>query len=509
MTEQLYDRVPYDTHAFPFTHPRNMAAVARLRGLYTADPNHCRVLELGCAAGGNLIPMAFHHPGSRYMGIDSSREQIKSARAMQEELGLTNIEFHCMDLMDFDTDLGPFDYIITHGVYSWVPPHVQNRILEIFGASLAENGVAFVNYLTYPGAYLTQITREMMRYKTREIGDIEERLKQSRINLQNLVNILPVRNDPYLNILKHLSATVSGKSDSYLLHDDLGEIYSPLYFHELVGKARGYRLQYVGDAEFVSKGMSPWPAGAMNRLLSLSNDIEELEQQADFLSHPLARCSLWCRNSTSLKAEFSTSQLDDLYLSSFAFPTNGPNGEKAFRNIWGGTLYDPDPVFQRVLQRLTDCYPDAIPFRELADGQNDRGASLAMKLLKARAQNIVGITVDKPFRHHREDTLPAASRLSQLQARVGSEATSAWHENIGLDDISRLLLACLDGRHTREEILERMFRYYQQGKFELPESGAEDQRSTLSAALERRLDFLSHSGLLTTPSELAPMADKR
>ncbi len=504
MAEQLYDRVPYDTHAFPLTHPRNLAAVARLRGLSPADTANCRVLELGCAAGGNLIPLAFHQPDSYFIGIDYSREQIRTACEMTEELGLSNIEFHCMDLLDFDTRPGHFDYIISHGVYSWAPPAVQDKILEIFSSSLTDNGIAFVNYLTFPGAHLTRITREIMRYKTHHISDIDERLKQSRHKLQQLVEILPAQKDPYLTILKHLTMNIVGKSDSYLLHDDLGEIYEPLYFHEFVSRAHDHHLQYVGDAEFISKKMSAYPVEAMEKLMSMSDDIIDLEQHADFLSHPLARCSLLCKQSAALDRDFLAGNMNDLYLTSFSRPVSTAEGLRAFRNIWGGTFYDPDPLFQQAVQILIDCYPEAITCKELLNHPCESKPALAMKLLNARSQSIISITVDKPCFHTTIDRKPAVSALTRLQARVGSEATSLWHENIGLDGISRILMPYLDGRHDRGEILKKMISHYEAGDLTLDMTSREqDILAALSTAVEQRLGFLARSGLLVSSDHQA------
>ncbi|MCD4811464.1 hypothetical protein K8R14_02560, partial [bacterium] len=63
-----YDEVPYESQSFPQSHPDRLAMLARLFGLSPAPVTQCRVLELGCAGGGNLIPMAFHLPDSEFVG---------------------------------------------------------------------------------------------------------------------------------------------------------------------------------------------------------------------------------------------------------------------------------------------------------------------------------------------------------------------------------------------------------------------------------------------------------
>src|SRR5437763_6267845 len=101
-----YDRVPYSLSCFPQTHPDRLATVATLFGMKPAPPDRCRVLELGCARGGNLIPMALTVPHSRLVGIDLSRRQIEDGRAMVRELGLANVELRELSILDVDDSLG-------------------------------------------------------------------------------------------------------------------------------------------------------------------------------------------------------------------------------------------------------------------------------------------------------------------------------------------------------------------------------------------------------------------
>jgi SAM-dependent methyltransferase len=145
-----YDKVPYFSQAYAQSHPDRLAAMAKLFGMTPAPLGECRVLELGCASGGNLIPMAVHLPGSSFVGFDLSVRQIADGKAIVEQLQLRNIELRQMDILAVDQTIGKFDYIIAHGVYSWVPAEVQDKLLAICGENLTPNGVAYVSYNTYP-----------------------------------------------------------------------------------------------------------------------------------------------------------------------------------------------------------------------------------------------------------------------------------------------------------------------------------------------------------------------
>jgi len=138
-----YDEVPYHSAPFAETHPVNLAVLGRLFGLEPPDPDRCRFLELGCASGGNLIPMAVHLPGGWFEGIELSAAQAADGASLVAELGLANARIRQGDILDLGDDLGEFDYIVTHGVYSWVPEVVQERILGLCAEHLAPGGVAY------------------------------------------------------------------------------------------------------------------------------------------------------------------------------------------------------------------------------------------------------------------------------------------------------------------------------------------------------------------------------
>ena len=148
--ETSYDTVPYPTGSYSQTHPDRLATVATLLGHQPAPPGRCRVLEIGCGNGGNLIPMAFAMPESTFTGIDLAATPIAQGEKLVE-VGLKNITLLQQDLTTYAPEREAFDYVIAHGLYAWVAAPVQDRLLAVCRAALAPQGVAFRELQRAPG----------------------------------------------------------------------------------------------------------------------------------------------------------------------------------------------------------------------------------------------------------------------------------------------------------------------------------------------------------------------
>jgi len=228
------------------------------------DPGKRPVLEIGCADGGNLVPLAVVYPESTLVGIDLSQVQIAEGQETVRALGLTNIELGRQSVLDVTAQLGAFDYVICHGVYSWVPADVQQKILEVCKKNLAPQGVAYVSYNTYPGWHMRGMIRDMLQYHVQPFTLPAMKVRQAR----NLLDFLgkaagspkkgsdpgsqggqtPFSANPYSLLLENELESFRRSSDSYLFHEHLEEVNEPIYFHQFIDKAAGHGLRYLGEA---------------------------------------------------------------------------------------------------------------------------------------------------------------------------------------------------------------------------------------------------------------------
>jgi len=150
----LYDELRYPGRFYPQASIERMATLATLYGMDPPPVQSCRVLELGCGEGGHLLPLAHAFPDSEFVGVDLSEVSIDRARNAAAQLGLEKVHFEAGDLGAFRADADTFDYIIAHGVFSWIPPAIQEKLLEVCSRRLAPRGVAYISYNTYPAGHL-------------------------------------------------------------------------------------------------------------------------------------------------------------------------------------------------------------------------------------------------------------------------------------------------------------------------------------------------------------------
>jgi SAM-dependent methyltransferase len=412
-----YDQIAYRTFARRQTHPDRLAAIARLFGMKPATVTACRVLEIGCGNGANLIPLAYYLPESRFTGIDLAAGPVAAARAMAGDLALPNIDLRVADLRDLGAEEGEFDYIFAHGLYSWIPAAVRDRLLAVCRQRLAPQGVAFVSYNVYPGRYPRQMIREILLYHTRTLEDPAERIAEARRLLERL---------------DHAEATsLMEQGDDSLFHDDLAPINDPVWFREFAAHAQRHGLQYLGEADSHKTFHT-----AMAEAQEEAADVIEREQYVDFLKLRRFRQTLLCRQEIALDRATGPARMDEFLFS---------------ENTGAQRISSGDRAVEAVAQALRDTAPLPAPFEELIPyaGNRELLREILFALLTAGCLNlhVHGFPCQETVTER-----PRASRLARYQAAGEGNVTNACHLPVELDVIARHLVRLLDGTRTHDEI---------------------------------------------------------
>ena len=300
MQQTIYKELGYKSYPFPFTTPAYLEAYGTLVGLNTPPAKTARVLELGATYGGNIISQAVHNPEATFVGIELSQDQVEKGNKIISDAKLDNVSLIQGDIMNFDETLGTFDYIIAHGFYSWISDEMKDKLLDIISKHLADNGIAYVSYNTYPGWHTMEEVRQLMLFANRGHDELTHKEKVLRgktvgslvgsqiLNYDNLKE----RNSKFLGALR----SVMQKDDYYVGHDHLEPHNDPCYFYQFNDHLKVHNLAYVCDADLTLSMVRTYDESIADKLEKLApNSQADQEQYLDFMLDTTFRKSIICK----------------------------------------------------------------------------------------------------------------------------------------------------------------------------------------------------------------------
>jgi methyltransferase-like protein/SAM-dependent methyltransferase len=519
-----YDEVPYPSYPMAQTHPDWLATLATLFGMCPAPVEHCRVLEIGCASGGNLLPMAEGLPDSEFIGIDLSARHIDTGQATLAALGLTNVRLLRMSIEGVTEELGRFDYVIAHGVYSWVPPPVQDALLAACRKLLTPHGIAFISYNTLPGWHDRGVIRDMMRFHTRHLPEPEAATKQARDLLAFLIESVPDNRPNYRRMLEEEHQRINPCKDSYIFHEHLEELNEPVLFHEFVARAAGHGLQFLAEADRATLSMErQLPRAAVSALTRLTDDIIAREQYLDFLTNRMFRQTLLCRQDIPLRRQLSSESLSSFHVASRARcvssrPDIQSDKVEKFRGPNKAIASTGHAISKMAFVHLAGIWPQLLPFDDLQVTARARLVGdavviqdpeayardtrlLAENLFQAFLAGIVELHVHAPCLRREPGERPRARALARWQAQQGTFIANARQEVVNLDPLSCHLLRALDGSRDRAALVESLVDAVQHESLAVERHGRritepEYLRAVLARELEPNLLRLARAALL-------------
>lgn len=298
--QTIYSELGYKSMPFPYTTPATLEAYAALVGISAPNPKTARVLELGATYGGNIISQALFNPDATFVGIELSQEQVEKGNEVIANAGLTNVSLVQSDIASIGSEIGTFDYIIAHGVYSWVDDGVKDALLRLIDEHLAEDGIAYISYNTYPGWHTMDEVRQLMMFSNRDKTQFNHKEKVlhgktigSIVGSQILkYDNLKERNSKFLGALR----SVMQKDEYYVGHDHLEPNNDPVYFYQFNDHLEAHNLAYLCDADLTLSMVRSFDADIADTLDKLAlNDHVAQEQYLDFMLDTTFRKSIICK----------------------------------------------------------------------------------------------------------------------------------------------------------------------------------------------------------------------
>ncbi|MGL4463635.1 MAG: methyltransferase regulatory domain-containing protein [Planctomycetia bacterium] len=513
---ESYDRLHYEGKPISWTHPDRLSVVTQLFGLEAPPVDGCRYLEIGCGTGNNLLGLATTLPEATFVGVDLSAGQIAEADAAAREMGVANVSFHAQSILDVGDTFGDFDFIVAHGVFSWVPAVVQTGLLKFCADHLTPNGVAYVSYNVYPGWHLRQVVRDLVRYHFQPAGDPVEQLKRAHAYFEFVSNAAP--KNLYGELLRRSHETLWDTAPWYIYHEYLEEENHPIYFRDFVDLATKAGLQYMGDSRITAMSGPAFTPEVCDALRRLASSYVDFEQQCDLLNGQSFRRSMLVKPGRRPDWELDPKRIMDLYVQGHAHGIEGGGAEGAaeddrFRLSDGNIFTALHPVVKAGVQELERRGPEFVAFDDLAEAvyaamktpEADKPVAretLAAGLLEAFIHQAVDLRKQPPPFTTALNSRPRGATFARWQAARGeNKVTNLCHRETPVDDLARRVLCHLDGVNDAARVLELLTEDAAAGRLAVqrrgePVTDPDDVQEALAAALSTYVQNLAACALI-------------
>lgn len=480
-----YDDFPYESFPFSYTRPEHLRTIGLVFGMQPPMVENARILDIGCADGGNMIDFAESYPESYSLGIDLSKVQINNGLEVLKNLDIKNIDLKHLSVLDIDESFGKFDYIICHGVISWVSDEVREKIFTVSSKLLSPNGIAFISYNTLPGWNMQKTIRDMMMFHSAIFADNHDKLQQAKLLLNFVSDSLEGSESPYSKFLQKETNSLKKLENSYLLHEYLGEKNTAFYFQEFVSNARKHNLNYLGDSSLSAMFVGNLPEKTAEKLQSI-NDIVRTEQYMDFITNRKFRTTLLCHDNVVINRAIEPSKLGNFYTTINIRPATPESGVDLnnvaedvgfyYNNSESPGISTSSPIMKVAFYVYADNIGNPLTLDQISELAMKKLEKLQLKdfrteldsvIIKLVLQGYVQIFATKPSSIYEISSKPKVSKLVRYQAKKLEKTnlfvTSRVNVLVPLQLHEKYIIELLDGKNSIQQIEEKIFEKFASG----------------------------------------------
>lgn len=420
MAANPYDAYPYECAPIEWTAPERLAITSVLHGGPAAKLAGYRVLELGCGNGANIIPMAYYRRDSKFVGVDGAGSQLDIADSRRAKLGLSNLAFVHSDFCDMHHAVeGEFDYIVAHGVCSWISGEALQSLLRFCGSHLAPSGLLYLNYNAKPGWNIRGMVRDFLMEATALEADLRTRTRLAKDISARTAELLADSEHHYSRLLANEFRFVCDSGSSYVAHEFLSTENNAYWRSEFLRLAASHGLAYVADADF------NYPSGRPAEALVAKLQEERIPglpvpDIADLLCYRQLHSPLFTREPVTRKEPRAGAS--GWMMASCLAPgaRDATTANPLFTHPSGYEVEAKEPTMARALESLCKLWPASVRvgalFENPADVVDDLLALHRNGLIELRLVDPGGFGV-------------CAAALNELEAQANDNAyvTSPYH----------------------------------------------------------------------------------
>jgi SAM-dependent methyltransferase len=503
-TLDSYDQIPYLSHPLPQTHPSRLAAIAAMFGLSFVPPRKARVLEMGCASGVNLLGMAHFMPESEFVGIDLSAVQINEAKQRAQALKANNVTYHHMNIEDIDSKFGEFDYIIAHGVFSWIPTSTQKAILRVCNENLSTDGIAFVSYNVLPGWRMKQAARDALVALTPPDMPPQKRLEYGVSWIKEAMTLTEKDEQrPLLHqsLVTEIQELLTKKDIRYLTHEYLEAHNDPILFTDFLAQAREAGMAYLGDAEpasMVRHITNPTLRDFFQR--HPTPGITYQEQAMDIISGRTFRQSLLVKSvrQSKMNRALTSAFFNGLYINTRILKSTDSDGKAKYKHIKLGELNAHGASGETILELLTTTSYKPIEYKVLTEKYLEKLPDSQEAVLSDTLFTLLGAGALDIFAEPcLPDLAPGANTLAILDVESNRNVTTnAIGEAIGLDPFQQILIPLLTETWDKEAAIAKLEDLHKKGAFNINPVPTEEQiKIVLGGLIDQSINALKQHGI--------------